>query len=201
MEPLQKGPAKKAPRLGRWQRVLADALDQNLAVGVRAAVADHLGRAPTRAEVNAARRAAAAGARLIQADGLDSKTTSQPPLPMHSKSFTGSSGASIDASGAIKDTGNSRGSLADRHEMIGEAGIVGIFGQDLLEVLAGQGSFALGKVALASLDERQMTKGSRPRAGCECLPEGFTSGIEHSQLAEGDPSLNQQVRQQVIIIF
>src|SRR5688572_798222 len=48
----------KSPRLGRWQQVLADALDQTLAVGVRAAVADHLGRAPTRAELTAARRAA-----------------------------------------------------------------------------------------------------------------------------------------------
>jgi hypothetical protein len=48
----------KPPRLGRWQQVLADALDQNLAVGVRAAVADHLGRASTRAELTAARRAA-----------------------------------------------------------------------------------------------------------------------------------------------
>jgi len=38
--------------------VLADALDQNLAIGVRAAVADHLGRVPTRAELTAARRAA-----------------------------------------------------------------------------------------------------------------------------------------------
>ena len=46
------------PRVGRWQQVLADALDQNLAIGVRAAVADHLGRAPTRAELTAARRAA-----------------------------------------------------------------------------------------------------------------------------------------------
>jgi hypothetical protein len=46
------------PRLGRWQQVLAEALDQNLAIGVRAAVADHLGRAPTRAELTAARRAA-----------------------------------------------------------------------------------------------------------------------------------------------
>jgi predicted DNA-binding transcriptional regulator AlpA len=45
-------------RLGRWQQVFADALDQNLAIGVRAAVADHLGRAPSRAELNAARRAA-----------------------------------------------------------------------------------------------------------------------------------------------
>jgi hypothetical protein len=44
--------------LGRWQQVLADALDQNLAIGVRAAVADHLGQAPTRAELTAARRAA-----------------------------------------------------------------------------------------------------------------------------------------------
>jgi lambda repressor-like predicted transcriptional regulator len=48
----------KSPRLGRWQQVFADALDQNLAVGVRAAVADHLGRTPTRAELTAARRAA-----------------------------------------------------------------------------------------------------------------------------------------------
>lgn len=48
----------KAQRLSRWQRVLADAPDQNLAIGVRAAVADHLGRAPTRAELTAARRAA-----------------------------------------------------------------------------------------------------------------------------------------------
>ena len=48
----------KPPRLGRWQQVLADALEQNLAIGVRAAVADHLGRTPSRAELNAARRAA-----------------------------------------------------------------------------------------------------------------------------------------------
>jgi Homeodomain-like domain len=45
-------------RLGRSQQVLAEALDQNLAIGVRAAVADHLGRAPTRPELTAARRAA-----------------------------------------------------------------------------------------------------------------------------------------------
>jgi hypothetical protein len=44
--------------LGRWQQVLADALDDNLAIGVRAAVADHLGRALTRAELTPARRAA-----------------------------------------------------------------------------------------------------------------------------------------------
>jgi hypothetical protein len=50
-------PAKPS-RLGRWQQVLADALDQNLAIGVGAAVADHLGRAPTRAELTAGRRAA-----------------------------------------------------------------------------------------------------------------------------------------------
>jgi hypothetical protein len=43
--------------LGRWQNGLAHALDQNRAIGVRAAVADHLGR-PTRAELTAARRAA-----------------------------------------------------------------------------------------------------------------------------------------------
>jgi hypothetical protein len=35
------------PHLGRWQQVLADALDSHLAIGVRAVVADHLGRAPT----------------------------------------------------------------------------------------------------------------------------------------------------------
>jgi hypothetical protein len=54
-------------RLGRWQQVFADALDQNLAVGVRAAVADHLGRAPTRAEIIAARRAAHSYAALGRA--------------------------------------------------------------------------------------------------------------------------------------
>jgi Sigma-70, region 4 len=48
----------KPLRLGRWQQVLADALDQNLAIGVRSAVADHLGRTPNRAELTAARRAA-----------------------------------------------------------------------------------------------------------------------------------------------
>ena len=48
----------ESSRLGRWQQVLADALDKNLAIGVRAAVADHLGRTPTRAELTAARRAA-----------------------------------------------------------------------------------------------------------------------------------------------
>jgi hypothetical protein len=62
--------------MGRWQQVLADALDQNLAIGVRAAVADHLGRAPTRAELTAARRAAhglaALGrARVLHVPGAD----------------------------------------------------------------------------------------------------------------------------------
>ena len=66
----------KSPQLGRWQQVLADALDQNLAIGVRAAVADHLGRAPPRAELTAARRAAhrlaAAGrARVLHVPGAD----------------------------------------------------------------------------------------------------------------------------------
>jgi hypothetical protein len=42
------GPVTRVRTTGR-QPVLADALDQNLAVRVRAAVADHLGRAPTRA--------------------------------------------------------------------------------------------------------------------------------------------------------
>jgi len=57
----------KPPPLGRWQQVLAHALDQNHAIGVRAAVADHLGRAPTRAELNAARRAAHSLAGLSRA--------------------------------------------------------------------------------------------------------------------------------------
>jgi Sigma-70, region 4 len=35
----------KSPRSGRWQQVLAEALNQNLAIGVRSVVADHLGRA------------------------------------------------------------------------------------------------------------------------------------------------------------
>jgi hypothetical protein len=66
----------KPPRLGHWQQVLADALDQHLAIGVRAAVANHLGRAPTRAELTAARRAAhslaALGrARVLHAPGAD----------------------------------------------------------------------------------------------------------------------------------
>jgi hypothetical protein len=66
----------KSPRLGRWQQILSDALDQNVAVGVRAAVADHLGRTPTRAELTAARRAAhglaALGrARVLHVPGTD----------------------------------------------------------------------------------------------------------------------------------
>jgi predicted DNA-binding transcriptional regulator AlpA len=66
----------KPPRLGRWQQVLADALNRNLAIGVRAAVTDHLGRAPTRAELTAARRAAhslaALGrARVLHVPGAD----------------------------------------------------------------------------------------------------------------------------------
>ena len=54
----QRARPPKSPHLGRWQQVLVDALDQHLAIGVRAAVADHLGRSPTRAELTAARRAA-----------------------------------------------------------------------------------------------------------------------------------------------
>ena len=57
----------KYPRLGRWQQVLADALDQHLAIGVRAAVADHLSRAPTRAELTAVRGAAHSLAALHRA--------------------------------------------------------------------------------------------------------------------------------------
>jgi hypothetical protein len=58
LEPLSEGQATNPPRLGRWQQVLANALDENVAVGVRATVTDNLGRAPTRAELTAARRAA-----------------------------------------------------------------------------------------------------------------------------------------------
>jgi hypothetical protein len=54
----RRAPPPNPARLGRWQQVLADALDQYLAVGVRAAVTDHLGRAPNRAELTAGRRAA-----------------------------------------------------------------------------------------------------------------------------------------------
>jgi predicted DNA-binding transcriptional regulator AlpA len=54
----QRARPPRSPRLGHWQQVLAEALDQNLAIGVRTAVADHLGRAPNRAELTAARRAA-----------------------------------------------------------------------------------------------------------------------------------------------
>jgi hypothetical protein len=66
----------KPPRLGRWQQVFAEALDQNPAVGVRATVIDHLGRAPTRAELNAARRAAhslasTGRARVLYVPGAD----------------------------------------------------------------------------------------------------------------------------------
>jgi hypothetical protein len=66
----------KPPRLGRWQQVVADALDQNRAIGVREGFADHLGRTPTWAELSAARRAAhslaALGpARVLYVQGAD----------------------------------------------------------------------------------------------------------------------------------
>jgi predicted DNA-binding transcriptional regulator AlpA len=66
----------KPQRLGRWQQVFAEALGQKLAVGVRAAVIDHLGRVPTRAELNAARRAAhsfasTGRARVLYVPGAD----------------------------------------------------------------------------------------------------------------------------------
>ena len=60
----------RSPRLGRWQQLLADGLDKNVAIGARAAVADHLGRAPTRAELTAARRAAHSLAATGRADVL-----------------------------------------------------------------------------------------------------------------------------------
>lgn len=56
--------------------MLADSLEQHLAIGVRAAVADQLCRAPNRAELTAARRAAhdvaASGrARVLYVPGAD----------------------------------------------------------------------------------------------------------------------------------
>jgi hypothetical protein len=103
----------RSPRLGRWQQVLADALDQDLAVGVRAAVADHLGRAPTRAELTAARRAAhglaALGrARVLRvpgaegdADGGDRNylVLAKPNVIMSDIRFRGLAVAGIDAAG------------------------------------------------------------------------------------------------------
>lgn len=56
--------------------MLTDALNQQLAIGVRAAVVDHLGRAPTRSELTAARRAAhslagSGRARVVHVPGAD----------------------------------------------------------------------------------------------------------------------------------
>jgi hypothetical protein len=51
-------------------QVLVKCVGENLAIGVRASVADHLGRAPTRAELNAARRAAHSLAALGRAQVL-----------------------------------------------------------------------------------------------------------------------------------
>jgi hypothetical protein len=71
----------KPQRLGRLQQVFAEALDQNLVVGVRATVIDHLGRAPTRAELNVARRAAhsfasTGCARVLYVPGADADDAS-----------------------------------------------------------------------------------------------------------------------------
>jgi predicted DNA-binding transcriptional regulator AlpA len=101
------------PRLGRWQRVLADALDQHLAIGVRAAVADHLGRVPTRAELTAARRAAhglaALGrARVLRMPGADTDADlgdrtylvlAKPDVIMNDIRFRGLAVAGNDAAG------------------------------------------------------------------------------------------------------
>jgi hypothetical protein len=64
------GAATGEPGQQSGQQVFADSLDQNLAVGVRATVADHLGRTPTRAELTAARRAAHSLAALGRAQVL-----------------------------------------------------------------------------------------------------------------------------------
>jgi hypothetical protein len=103
----------KPARLGRWQQVLSDALDQNLAIGVRAAVADHLGRTPTRAELNAARRAAhnlvALGrARVLHVPGADANddagdrsylVLAKPNAIMNDIRLRGLAVAGIDAAG------------------------------------------------------------------------------------------------------
>ena len=103
----------KSPRLGRWQQVLADALDQNLAIGIRAAVVDHLGRAPTRAELTAARRAAhslaALGlARALHVPGADADDSSgdrndlvvgKPNVVMNDMRLRGLAVAGSDAAG------------------------------------------------------------------------------------------------------
>jgi hypothetical protein len=91
----------KPPRLGRWQQVLADALDQNLAIVVRAAVADHLGRVPTRAE------------RLL----LDEPPTVWPP------SWLGASSRFLAA------VSRQRGRLAAAHDRWLESGGVGYAAQ------------------------------------------------------------------------
>jgi hypothetical protein len=53
-------------------------------------------------------RNAAAGARAIQRDWIaDRLPTSPHPLPMHSKSFTGSSGALTDVSDVTREAGKS----------------------------------------------------------------------------------------------
>lgn len=54
LELLPEGPAAKTPQLGHWLLVLANALQQNLATGIRA----QLGRAATLAELTPPRRAA-----------------------------------------------------------------------------------------------------------------------------------------------
>jgi hypothetical protein len=76
LEPLSEGQATKATTLGPLAAVLANAIDENVAVGVRATVTDNLGREPTRAELNAARRAAHSlavlgRARVLHVPGAD----------------------------------------------------------------------------------------------------------------------------------
>ena len=52
------------PRPHRWAELLVRALEDEPTIEVAAVVQDYLGRAPTRAEINAARRAAS---RLVDA--------------------------------------------------------------------------------------------------------------------------------------
>jgi hypothetical protein len=59
--PVGTGPLRMIP----WQAVLAEALNENEVIGVRAIATAHLGHEPTRAQITAARRAAH---RLVAAD-------------------------------------------------------------------------------------------------------------------------------------
>jgi hypothetical protein len=108
----QRARPPRSARLGRWQQLLADALDQNFAIGVRTVVAGHLDRTPTRAELNAARRVAYSLAALNRgcvlhapsADGNDSAgdrslVLARPKVIMNDIRLRGLAVGGIDAAG------------------------------------------------------------------------------------------------------